>query len=105
MAETAHGKTENRKMREYRITKACSIHISDIMTLYSSLIGCPGCTWNNNYPNLDDVKSDIKKESLYIIIKGNEIIAAAAADKEGDMEHISCWSSEINNPCSLSQLE
>ena len=46
---------------EYRIEMATEQNIEEILNIYHSLIGKDGCTWDLDYPNIDDVKNDINK--------------------------------------------
>ena len=46
------------------IRKAINTDIDEIIKIYNSLVGTPGCTWNMDYPNIDDVKNDFSKDSL-----------------------------------------
>lgn len=46
--------------------------------------------WQNNYPNTDTIKSDVLKESSYVLLKDNSIVATTAIffDKEKTYEKI-----------------
>ncbi len=75
---------------------------SAVFTLYQSLIGTPGCTWNKDYPTQDFVKADIEAESLYILKdQTGNIIAAASAGGERELDDLP-WSPE--NPCELARV-
>ena len=76
----------------------------EIIKIYKSLIGFPGCTWSNEYPIIEDVEKDINKESLYIAYDDKKIIAVAAAGKDEELEHLECWSKEIKEPCDLARI-
>lgn len=76
----------------------------EIIKIYKSLIGFPGCTWSNEYPTIEDVYKDINKESLYIVYDDKKIIAVATAGKDEELEHLECWSKEIKAPCDLARI-
>ena len=69
----------------------------EIMRLYHSLIGTKGLTWDENYPQLDDVERDIKEKSRYIAVSDGKIIAAAGAGVDEEVAELS----SIENVCSL----
>ena len=55
------------------------------------MVGTPGCTWDMDYPNIDDVKNDFTKDALYVYCEGDNIIGVAAAGKDDELEHLDCW--------------
>lgn len=55
--------------------------IPEIVGIYHSLIGTPGCTWDYEYPNIATDQSDIDSKSLYILKKNHKIIAVASAGR------------------------
>ncbi|MEA4832919.1 MAG: GNAT family N-acetyltransferase [Oscillospiraceae bacterium] len=74
----------------------------EIMALYKSLVGTPGCTWDEYYPSSENIAQNIRNNSLYIIKDDcGGIIAAAGAEVERAHINIGCWSKEIKNPCGL----
>jgi ATP-binding cassette subfamily B protein len=75
--------------------------IPEILSLYASLIGTPGCTWNAEYPNAETVECDLSNNWLYTLKREGKIIAAASAGKFDDWEHLQ-WSAE--NPCELARI-
>ena len=86
------------------IRKAINTDIENIIRIYNSLIGTPGCTWDMDYPNLDDVKNDFAKDALYVYCEENNIIGVAAAGKDDELEHLDCWNKDIKNPCDLARI-
>ncbi|NDV45934.1 GNAT family N-acetyltransferase [Paludibacter sp. 221] len=74
----------------------------EILKLYRSLIGTPGCTWHSEYPNREITESDIDAESLYMITdKSHKIIAVATAGKDNELDELD-W--ESKNPCYLARV-
>jgi len=67
-----------------------------LLELYTSMIGLPGCTWNEHYPNMDIIVWDIESSNVYCLYgEGGEIIAAASVcsyDEEG-LNDVDCYTS------------
>ena len=82
----------------------------EIFQLYRSLVGTPGCSWDEDYPALEDIESDLAQHALYVLCSTKEktdspkILAAVAAGREEDLETVTCWSKDIQHPCGLSRL-
>lgn len=89
---------------EYRIEMATERDIEEILNIYHSLIGKDGCTWDFDYPNIDDIKNDINKKSLYIVLNDKEIIAVAAAGEDDELRELDCYSKNIKIPCDLARI-
>ncbi len=89
---------------EYTIEMATEGDVEEILNIYHSLIGKDGCTWDFDYPNIDDVKNDINKKSLYIVLKSGEIIAVAAAGEDNELKELDCYSKSIKVPCDLARI-
>jgi ribosomal protein S18 acetylase RimI-like enzyme len=75
--------------------------IPEIVNIYHSLIGTPGCTWDLDYPNQESAEYDIDNKWLYILKKNDKIIAVASAGKFDDWEHLQ-W--KPKNPCELARI-
>ncbi len=89
---------------EYKIKMATAENIDEILKLYHSLIGKDGCTWDLYYPSIDDIKNDINRKALYIVLNNEEIIAVAAAGKDNELNDIKCYSKDIRKPCDLARI-
>lgn len=48
--------------------------IFEIITIYHSLIGTPGCTWNLDYPSKETAENDINNDWLYTLKKYDKIL-------------------------------
>lgn len=74
----------------------------EILKLYRSLIGMPGCTWHYDYPNREILESDIDAQALYVVLdKSYRIIAAATVRKDFELDDLS-WNTK--NSCDLARL-
>lgn len=77
---------------------------SNISNLYKCIIGTEGCTWDEEYPSMSNIITDIKMKSLYCLtdVKG-EIIAAATAGALDELEDLT-WVEEMIKPCELARI-
>ena len=88
-------------MGTYNFLLADYSDLSEIMDLYHSIIGTPGCTWSLDYPNYENVESDINNKSLFILKYDNKIVAVAAAGSFNELEHLN-W--KPKKPCELARI-
>lgn len=87
-----------------KIRKANKNEKYDILNIYKSLIGFPGCTWNEYYPTLEDVEDDLEKNSTYVICDDKKIIGAASARRDEELDTIESYSKESKYPCDLARV-
>lgn len=89
-------------MNYYNFSLAKWNEITEILELYHSLIGTPGCTWSLDYPNKEIVESDIEHNSLYILKDSdNRIISVAAAGADDELKGLH-WTP--GNPRNLARI-
>lgn len=76
----------------------------NILQVYKSIIGTQGCTWDAEYPSLNEIISDVKMKYLYCItdIKG-EIIAVATAGLLDELKDLS-WDARMTKTCDLARI-
>ncbi|MBE0601180.1 MAG: GNAT family N-acetyltransferase [Firmicutes bacterium] len=75
---------------------------SAVFALYQSLIGTPGCTWNERYPTEEWVHDDIRHDALYVLKdEQGVLVAAASAGGERELDDLA-W--EPKNPCELARV-
>ncbi len=73
-----------------------------VFALYQSLIGTPGCTWNEYYPDEALVTRDMETGSLYILKdERGALIAAASAGPDDELEELQ-W--DMDHPCELARV-
>ena len=93
-----------RDMNEYIFRLAEPKDSEEILRLYRSIIGTPGCTWTEDYPDMEEIINDTAMRSLYCMTDGDgQIIAAAAAgplDELSDLE----WDPGMTKPCELARI-
>lgn len=73
----------------------------EIVNIYQSLVGTPGCTWDSDYPSRESAESDVENKSLYILKKNGGIIAVASAGNFDELEHLQ-WAPK--KPCELARI-
>ena len=88
-----HGK---RGVMTLNITLAREADFEKLMQLYRAAIGEEGCTWDEDYPNEEDIRGDIGRKALFCARNDDgEIIAAFAIDDDAQVEQLDCWNPEI----------
>jgi Acetyltransferases len=88
----------------YKIEKVPMEEKENVLEIYEALKGSYGCTWDADYPVIEDVVRDIQSGSLYGIFKDQELIAVAAAGKDDELAHLSCWDRSLKNVCDLARV-
>ncbi len=88
-------------MSDYTFLLASYDDVPEIVSIYHSLIGTPGCTWDLDYPNRITAESDINSRSLYILKKNDRIVAVASVGEFNELGHLQ-WTP--NNPCELARI-
>jgi ribosomal protein S18 acetylase RimI-like enzyme len=88
-------------LSEYDFQLAEYNDLPEIVSIYRSLIGTPGCTWDSDYPNDESAESDIENKALYVLRKGKKIIAVASA---GDFNELGQLSWDLQKPCELARI-
>ncbi len=75
-----------------------------LMALYRACIGAPGCTWNEYYPNEEDIAADIAAGMLFCYrdVSGAPFAAVAlgASEEDDPVFH----AGRARNPCFLARL-
>ena len=75
-------------MNEYTFSPACYDDIPEIASIYQSLVGTPGCSWDEDYPSRETAEDDLKHNALYILKSGDGIIAAASVGDLDELGHL-----------------
>lgn len=88
-------------MNNYEFKLANFDDVNEIVELYQRLIGTPGCTWNNDYPDKEMAEYDIENNWLYTLRKQDKIIAVATVCKFTELIDLS-W--KPKNPCELARV-
>ena len=75
---------------EYEFGFALKQDQADIMKMYHAMIGTDGCTWNQDYPNAEDVERDIQAQNLFVL-RGKELIAVISIDQDQLVDELENW--------------
>lgn len=88
-------------MSYYEFQLANHDDIPEIVSIYHSLIGIPGCTWNLDYPSKETAENDINNNWLYTLKKHDKIVAVASA---GDINELRDLQWKLKKPCELARI-
>ena len=88
-------------MNDYEFMLAKHDDIPEIVSIYHSLVGTPGCTWHLDYPSKETAEFDIDNRWLYILKKHDKIIAVASAGDYGELRDLQ-WKPQ--KPCELMRI-
>lgn len=88
-------------MDGYTFSLARPDDVQEIVSIYHSLVGTPGCTWDLDYPNRATAESDVSRKALYVLKKNGRIIAVASVGEFNELGHLQ-WTPQ--NPCELARI-
>ena len=88
-------------MNRYTFSLACHNDIPEIVRIYKSLVGTPGCTWGEDYPSGKTAEWDIKHNNLYILKSNEKIIAIASIGDFDELGHLQ-W--KPKKACELARI-
>ena len=92
-------------MTNYAFTPATLADIPEILALYRSLFGTPGCMWDEHYPNAEITEHDINSGSVYVLRDGDKIIATASVgDDIEDDDFLDSFEWRGKNNCDLARI-
>jgi ribosomal protein S18 acetylase RimI-like enzyme len=88
-------------MNTFTFSLASREDIPAIAAIYRSLVGTPGCTWNEEYPNRETAEQDLAHQTLYILKKDGKVVAVASIGVFDELEDLP-WKPQ--NPCELARI-
>ena len=62
-----------------------------VRALYGAVIGLPFCTWNEDYPGEEEIRSDLSSGTLYVLEDGGELFGAISIVPENELDGFDCW--------------
>ena len=65
--------------------------LPQIMALYRSVIGTPGCHWSITYPNNVTLHDDFRNNCLFVLKRGRKIIGAGSIVPKNELDDLECW--------------
>lgn len=86
------------------ITPAAARDRSEVMALYRSMIGTPGCTWSADYPTEEFFDDDVARGSLFVARENGAIVACISVDHDELVDGLPCWSAAPSACGELSRL-
>ncbi|MCL2670772.1 MAG: GNAT family N-acetyltransferase [Clostridiales bacterium] len=83
------------------ILQATQQDLPELMALYRSLIGTPGCIWSTEYPFLELAEEDVERGYVFVMRMGGRLIATITVETPEDIADLD-WTSK--RPCELARL-
>lgn len=65
--------------------------LPEILKLYRSVIGKPGCNWSVTYPNEITLHEDFSSGNLYVLCKGKQMVGAGSIVPQNELDDLTCW--------------
>ena len=78
----AHGKIKEMRNRMRKIVAATEENKEEILKLYKIQLGREFCPWDDSYPGMKEIEFDLGRESLFVMIDGQEINADAGSKED-----------------------
>lgn len=63
----------------------------DIAEIYHSLIGMPGCTWDDHYPTIEFVRRDIENGNMFKAVVDGRIAGSAYCGDYEERQVLECF--------------
>lgn len=63
-----------------------------VLALYDSLRHTDGCTWDEDYPSMREIETDIRNGALFIDTDGRGVRAAISVCADEELEEMNVWS-------------
>lgn len=86
----------------HTILQASIADVPEVMAFYRSLIGTPGCIWNEMYPFTELAEQDAAQGALFILRDTDRLIASITV--EAPEEDFAALDWTVRNPCELARL-
>lgn len=75
------------------LRKAYAHELGMVYSLYQSVIGSEFCTWNAQYPGMEEINEDYRTGNLFVLMEGENMIGAASIVPQNEMDAFSVWTS------------
>lgn len=89
---------------DFSIEKANDGDSAEVFSLLRSLVGTPGCSWDEYYPSMELVRADIAAGAMFIIRIGGAIAACASVESDDEISTLDCFDKRIKNPVLLCRV-
>ena len=64
---------------------------NQVLALYHAVIGKEFCTWNESYPGMHEIRTDMENADLFVFKAGLEIIGAISIVPENELDDLELW--------------
>ena len=78
-------------MCKVKFCVASEAQLPQILSLYRSVIGKEGCTWDMFYPSEGTLKEDFAAKQLYVLQMGDLLIGAGSIVPENELDDLGLW--------------
>lgn len=86
------------------LRKAKQTDIDIVAEIYKSVVGLNHSQWTENYPTLENVVQDFRRENLYVFENNNIIIGACSVESESVFENAYFWKVNDGTQCEISRI-
>ncbi len=90
-------------VEQYRIQTAQEAQKQEILALYQTMLG-GAADWSEYYPGMDNIEFDMARGNLFVMMEGEDIIAAISIDEDEEVKVLPNWSKELEPAGELSRL-
>lgn len=66
-------------------------NLPEILQMYRSVIGKPGCNWSIAYPNEATLHEDFSTGNLYVLWRGSKMIGAGSIVPKNELDDLDVW--------------
>ena len=84
--------------------EASAADIPAIMALYRKQIGTPGCTWDEEYPALENLAGDIRFHAAFVLEDEGRILAAASGGFPPELSDLGIRWRPLQKPCEWARI-
>lgn len=70
--------------------------LPEILKLYRSVIGKPGCTWSISYPNEATLHEDFRTGNLYVLRQRRKLVGAGSIVPRNELDDLDFWQRKEN---------
>lgn len=96
---------EDMKLRNLEFMLATEQDMEAIMELYHEMIGREGCTWSEDYPNMELLQRDIKNQNEFCIKDSQgKVLAAIVIDEDEEVRKLTIWNPDYKKTGELARL-
>ncbi len=88
---------------QYKIQPAQEYQKNEILALYKTMLGGLA-DWDEHYPSMDNIDFDMERGNLFVMMEGDDILAAISIDEDEEVAKLPNWSEELEPAGELSRL-